>query len=872
MTHPELPNNLEAEKATLGSILLNREAIVAVAPWLQSDYYYMERHAQIYEAMLACYNARIPPDTRTVSEELRRRDRLDGVGGVRYLSELVDSVPTSYHVEYYARIVERTALLRQLIRAGGKIAALGYEEQQDLEATLDKAEATLFEVSQRRSTQDFIHIGQVIDSYYEQINYLQEHRGEVVGVPTGFRDLDEITGGLQKSDLIIVAARPSVGKTSLVMSLAYNVATIYQSTVGVFSLEMSREQLVQRLLAMDTGIDTHRIRTGHVRDAELQTVMEAMGRLAAVPIYIEDTPGQSIMEVRSKARRLQAQAGIDLIIIDYLQLMQGRRSDNRVQEVSEISRGLKALARELNVPVIALSQLSRAVEGRTSHVPMLSDLRESGCLAGETQVYLPDEGIYRRIDQLVGKSGFNVLALNTETWQLEPRPVLRAFATGCKPVYLMTTRLGRTIQATANHKFLTIQGWKRLDELTPGLRLALPRRLPGPTQATMSDAELALLGHLIGDGCTLPRQPIHYTTNDPTLAQMVADLALKIFGDAVAPRVQCERNWYQVYLAASYRLTHGVRNPVAAWLDAMGVFGLRSYEKRVPERVFGQPAEQIAVFLRHLWATDGCIHLSQGVKHYAGIYYASSSAQLAQQVQSLLLRLGINAVLTKRAQPGKGRDQYHVIISGKPDIECFLELVGALGQNKVIHRTAIVEYMAQRSANTNRDVIPRDIWRQLAVPAMQEVGMTARQMQSALGNAYCGTGLYKQNLSRERAARLATVVSSQELARLSQSDVYWDEIVSIAPNGEAEVYDLTVEGLHNFAALDIMAHNSIEQDADIVMFIYREELYDKETDKKGIAELHIAKHRNGPIGVVPMRFDASTTRFMDLTYRTPDGY
>ncbi len=872
MTHPELPHNLEAEKATLGSILLNREAIVAVAPWLQSEYYYMERHGQIYEAMLACYNARIPPDTRTVSEELRRRDRLDGVGGVRYLSELVDSVPTSYHVEYYARIVERTALLRQLIRAGGKIAALGYEEQQDLEATLDKAEATLFEVSQRRSTQDFIHIGQVIDSYYEQINYLQEHRGEVVGVPTGFRDLDEITGGLQKSDLIIVAARPSVGKTSLVMSLAYNVATIYQSTVGVFSLEMSREQLVQRLLAMDTGIDTHRIRTGHVRDAELQTVMEAMGRLAAVPIYIEDTPGQSIMEVRSKARRLQAQAGIDLIIIDYLQLMQGRRSDNRVQEVSEISRGLKALARELNIPVIALSQLSRAVEGRTSHVPMLSDLRKSGCLAGETQVYLPDEGIYRRIDQLVGKSGFNVLALNTETWQLEPRPVLRAFATGCKPVYRLTTRLGRTIRATANHKFLTIQGWKRLDELTPGLRLALPRRLPGPTQATMSDAELALLGHLIGDGCTLPRQPIHYTTNDLTLAEMVADLAVKAFGDAVAPRVQRERDWYQVYLAASYRLTHGVRNPVAAWLDAMGVFGLRSYEKRVPEQVFGQPAEQIAVFLRHLWATDGCIHLSQGVKHYAGIYYASSSAQLAQHVQSLLLRLGINAVLSRRAQPGKGRDQYHVIVSGKPDIERFLELVGALGQNKVIHRTAIVEYMAQRSANTNRDVIPRDVWRLLAVPAMQEVSMTARQMQSALGNAYCGTGLYKQNLSRERAARLATVVSSEELAKLSQSDVYWDEILSIEPDDEIEVYDLTVEGLHNFVAGDITLHNSIEQDADIVMFIYREELYDKETDKKGIAELHIAKHRNGPIGVVPMRFDASTTRFMDLTYRTPDGY
>jgi replicative DNA helicase len=388
MTHPELPQNIEAEKATLGSILLNREAIVAVAPWLLAEYFYMDRHAQIYEAMLACYNARIPPDTRTVSEELRRRDRLDSCGGVPYLSDLVDTVPTSYHVEYYARIIERTALLRKLINAGGKIAALGYDEREELENTLDQAEQTLFEVSQRRSNQDFIHIGQVIDSYYEQINYLQEHRGEVIGVPSGFRDLDELTGGLQQSDLIILAARPSVGKTSFALSLGYNVATRHQRNVGIFSLEMSREQLVQRLLAMDTRIDSHRLRTGHLNEADLQTVMESMGRLAAVPIYIEDTPGLSIMEVRSKARRLQSQSGVDLIIIDYLQLMAGKRSDNRVQEVSEISRGLKALARELNVPVLALSQLSRAVEGRTTHVPMLSDLRESGSIEQDADIVM----------------------------------------------------------------------------------------------------------------------------------------------------------------------------------------------------------------------------------------------------------------------------------------------------------------------------------------------------------------------------------------------------------------------------------------------------------------------------------------------------
>jgi replicative DNA helicase len=635
---------------------------------------------------------------------------------------------------------------------------------------------------------------------------------------------------------------------------------------------MGREQLVQRLLAMDTKIDSHRLRLGNIPDHELRIVMEAMGRLASIPIYIEDTAGVTIMDVRSKARRLQSQAGIDLIVIDYLQLMQGRRSDNRVQEVSEISRGLKALARELNVPVLALSQLSRAVEGRTSHVPMLSDLRESGCLTGDSQVYLPDQGRSVRIDSLIGKSGFNVLALNTSTWRYEPRQVTHAFATGCKPVFRLITRLGRSIRATGNHKFLTIEGWKRLDALAIGERLAMPRRLEGPTTATMRLPELALLGHLIGDGCTLARQPIHYTTNDLTLAELVAALATEVFGSHVIPRIQRERSWYQVYLAASQHLTHGVRNPVAAWLDQLGVFDLRSHEKFVPEQVFMQPGPSIARFLRHLWSTDGCIHLSSGKQHYAGVYYATSSPVLAAHVQSLLLRLEINAILSRVPQPGKGRDQYHVVISGKPSIERFLDVIGGLGEKKVVHEAALREYLAKRIANTNRDVIPRQIWRTLVVPSMQTVGLTTRQMQEKLGNAYCGTGLYKQNLSRERAARLAHVVQSDEIQRFATSDVYWDEIVAIEPDGEEQVYDLTVDGLHNFVVNDMTAHNSIEQDADIVMFIYREELYDQNTDKKGIAEVHIAKHRNGPVGVVPMRFEAATTRFADLTYRTPDGY
>jgi replicative DNA helicase len=393
-----VPFDLPSERAVLGAILLDRDAIVAVAPWLPPEYFYLEKHAMLYEAMLACYNRREPPDLATVAAELRRQERLDLVGGIAFLGEIVSEVPTAVHIEYYARAVEGSAVRRRLIEAGGKISAIGYDQTEDLETTLDKAEAQLFGVSQRRSTQDFVPIGQIVNQLFTQIESLQERRGEVAGVATGYTDLDEITGGLQPSDLIILAARPSVGKTSLALSLAYNVALTGHHTVGVFSLEMSRDQLVQRILAMHTGIDMQRLRTGNLRGDELNLVFEGMGVLSELPIYIEDTPGLSITEVRSKARRLASETGVKLLMIDYLQLMSGRRSDNRVQEVSEISRGLKALAREINVPVIALSQLSRAVEGRQSHVPMLSDLRESGSIEQDADIvmFIYREELYDR--------------------------------------------------------------------------------------------------------------------------------------------------------------------------------------------------------------------------------------------------------------------------------------------------------------------------------------------------------------------------------------------------------------------------------------------------------------------------------------------
>ena len=867
-----LPQNIEAERGVLGSIIIDPEAIVQVGDFLTADDFYRDAHRTIYEVIAQLYEQREAADFITICDELERRNKLEDVGGASYITSLINQVPTSGNVEYYGRIVERTAILRRLIHAAGEIAAIAYDEV-DANVALEKAEQLIFGISQRHAHSDFSPLRDLLSDYMNKLDQLHERRGAIVGVPTGFTDLDRLTGGLQKSDLIILAARPAVGKTSLSLSLAHNSAIKHQRSIAIFSLEMSKEQLVQRLLSMDAGVDQQRLRTGWIEDDDWERIIYSMGTLSEANIWIDDTAGISTVEMRSKARRLQAEHGIDLIIVDYLQLMQssvsGKRNENRVQEISEISRNLKGLARELDIPVLALAQLSRAVDSRQSKVPILSDLRESGCITGDSPVYLPDEGVYRPIEKLVGQKDFRVLALNTSTWRLEPSTVSNAFATGCKPVYRMTTRLGRTIRATANHKFLTIHGWRRLDELLPDDRIAVPRRLIGPTEATMSNEELALLGHLIGDGCTLPRHLIQYTTHEFELAEIVANLATAVFGDAVALRIQNERDWYQVYLSANYHLTHGVRNPVTKWLENMGIFGLRSYEKRIPDKVFAQPTEGTARFIRHLWSTDGCINWSFGKKHNANVYYASSSCELAKNVQSLLLRLGINATLLRLPQVGKGRDQYHVTISGKPDIQQFISQIGALSQKKITHQTAIANYLSQRPTNTNRDVLPREIWKIYAVPAMQIAGVTTRQMQAALGNAYCGTSLYKQNLSRERASRLAGIVKCEHLTDLAQSDIYWDEIASIEPDGEAEVYDLTVDGLHNFVASDILAHNSIEQDADIVMFIYRDDVYHPESERKNIADIIVAKHRNGPVGEISLYFQANQTRFHDLEITPP---
>ncbi|NLJ33148.1 MAG: replicative DNA helicase [Firmicutes bacterium] len=381
------PFSLEAEQSVLGAMFLEREAVLIAAEILQPEDFYRDAHRYIFQAILSLEEEGKPADLVTVTEALRRRDWLEKAGGLAFLTTLAQSVPTAANVEHYARIVEDKSILRRLIREATRIIQNSYEAAHDASAILDEAEQIILRVSQYRDTSGFVQVKDIISAAYDRIEYLYQNKGGLTGIPTGFKDLDLLTAGLQPADFIVIAGRPSMGKTSFALNVAQHVALEAKIPVAIFSLEMSREQLIQRLLCSEAGIDGQKLRTGFLDEEDWLLLTAAMARYSEAPIYIDDSPIMTVMDIRAKARRLVQEQGQALVIVDYLQLLDGRRSlDSRQQEITEISRGLKALARELSVPVVALSQLSRAVEQRQDKRPVLSDLRESGAIEQDADV------------------------------------------------------------------------------------------------------------------------------------------------------------------------------------------------------------------------------------------------------------------------------------------------------------------------------------------------------------------------------------------------------------------------------------------------------------------------------------------------------
>jgi replicative DNA helicase len=596
-------------------------------------------------------------------------------------------------------------------------------------------------------------------------------------------------------------------------------------------------------------------------DDDWTRLARRMSEISEAPLYIDDSPNLTMMEIRAKARRLSQKAGLKLIVVDYMQLMtSGKKYESRQQEVSDFSRSLKLMAKELDVPVVAISQLNRGPEQRTDKKPMISDLRESGCLTANTRILRADNGAEVTFGELMRTGERPLVWSLDERKRMVARPMTNVFPSGHKEVFKLRLASGREVEATANHPFMTFDGWTPLGELEVGNRLAVPRRVPEPVHTRrMDESEVILLAHMIGDGSCVKRQPIRYASIDEANLTAVAVSAAHFGVTAVrddypAARVTTLR------LPAPYRLTHGKRNPIAAWLDKLGLFGKRSYEKFVPQEIFALPNDQIALFLRHLWATDGSVRWD-GKLNLGRVYYASTSRRLADDLMQLLLRMGVQSRISKARKAGY-RDCWHVSIDRAENQTRFLSLVGVHGARGKLAEDVLAR-LAGRARRGGSDSLPRDIWTRVRA-VLQRNRMSQRQFADLMGTQYCGSNMWNHEPSRARVHRVASRLNDRGLHDLATNDVFWDRIVEITSIGMHDVFDGTVPGTNCFVAQGITAHNSLEQDADMVILLHRPDAFERDDPRGGEADLILGKHRNGPTKTITVAHQLHLSRFTNM--------
>ena len=792
------PHDVAAEQCVLGGMLLSKDAISDVIEVIRPHDHYRPAHQVIHEVVLDLYGRGEPADAITVANELTRRGEIGRVGGAPYLHTLIASVPTAANAGYYARIVRERAILRRLVEAGTRIVQFGYVGDAEADDLVDRAQAEVYAITDHRVTEDYHALADIMPGALDEIEAIGSRGDGMTGVPTGFADFDSLTNGLHPGQMIVIAARPAVGKSTLALDFARAAAIKNGLSTAFFSLEMGRNEITMRLLSAEAKVSLQTMRTGQMSDDDWARLARRMSEVADAPLFIDDSPNMSMMEIRSKCRRLKQRHDLRMVIIDYLQLMSSpKRVENRQQEVSEMSRSLKLLAKEIDVPVVALSQLNRGPEQRTDKKPLLSDLRESGCLTGDTRILRADTGAEVTLSELMasGERNVPVWSLN-EQLRLTPRTMTHAFPSGIRDVFRVRLASGRQVQATANHPFLTYDGWRPLGDITVGCRVAVPRHTPVPLAGRpMPEPEIIMLAQRLGDGSFVRCQPI-----------------------------------------------------------------LPSHETFIPAPIFSLPKQQGALFVRHLWATDGCVWWDAMAGH-ARIYYASTSRRMVDDLARLLMRFN---VMTRIEEVSKGtyRPCYHLHLYGAEDQLRFLRNIGVHGARESMANKAL-EMLSAVKGNTNLDTVPREVWERVR-SVLADRKMPHREFAVALKTQFGGSTMWKYAPSRARLSRVATILDDAELEMMATNDVFWDEIASVEGIGEQPVYDATVVGSHNFVANGISLHNSIEQDSDVVVLLHREDMYERESPRAGEADLIVAKHRNGPTTTVTVAFQGHYSRFVDM--------
>lgn len=856
-----LPQDIEAEQAVLGSMMLTRDIVpdvLRIIPPTDVDAFFVPQHRTIFAALCDLYESGRPIDMLSLRDELQKREQLKDVGELEYICELAESVPSSWSAPYYAEMIRNKYALRELIAVSGELRRSAEEPDADPKSLLDQYEGFLLQIASKRIKDDYVHVADAIKEAFDEIERRQSNviSGEV---KTHWSKIDECLGGLHNGEMIVVAARPSMGKTSFGLQIAEAAASFepYVPTL-FFSLEMGRRQIVERLLCMRCEIDSQKVRKGLLNEQEYQKLQAEAERLENTKIFIDDNNPITLFELKAKVRAAKRMDKVGLVVIDYLQLLRaGFKTQGRQEEVSEISKGIKSLARQMDIPIVVMAQLNRNPEGRTENRPRMSDLRE--CVDSDTQLILADTGQPIAVRDL--SAGQRIMAMSSDQ-KIVPASVDRVWSTGRKQAFDVRTASGHVVTATANHPFLTEHGWRRVDRLEPGMRVAVAFNIQTGSTRGLDLAEARLLGYLVGNGSYMENSTIGLIIPDEE-AFSDACAIISARWPSVAIKKRCnEYNdaWISCVYANGHGKPHG--NPMREWLRSLGMIGQRDKTKRAPAKLFVSGKDCICEFLGAYLAADGCV---ASVGDRWSVRFDTTSLGLAHDIQHLLARIGVFATISGGYVSSKATTPiYRVSLSGDArNIISFWKQVEPRGyRGRLLNEAA--QDSDRRQTRHSALSLPRCVSEYAATvePGWRHQGKT---------------------ISRKRCGEIAISSDDYLLNVWAKSDIAWSEVVSVLPGGERDTFDLRVPMCGCFVANGMIVHNSgsIEQDADVVILLHRPEYYQKDVIKRGlakevamrskaendaiasigVAEIIIDKQRNGPTGIETLYWRSDYTRF-----------
>ena len=844
------PNNLEAEEAVLSACIMSAESLLEAIEILKPDHFYRSANKYIFQAMVDLYKNGQPVDLVMLANELKQKKQLDTIGGATYLSKLVDEIPMAVNVPHYATIIREKAILRIAIQKCNTIATDCFNDSMSATNIIDNAQKEILSIEVENSDDNsYSSMAQIAEKGIDVLDERSKHPGTINGLPTGFKDIDNLTWGLQKSDLIIIAARPSMGKSALALNIARHIAIDKAEPVpvAIFSLEMSKEQLLFRLMSDMAKINSQQFRSGYFSPSDWSNMVSATDKITNAPIFIDDNGGLSIDKVQRRSRKMFKKHGLGLIIVDYLQLMEGNQTGSRDREVASITGGLKAIAKELNIPVVALSQLNRSLETRSNKRPQLSDLRE--CLATESTLLLTSSGVQSNMS-----SHMLTYGLNTKTGGIELAKSKNIPKKENKTIYVRLSS-GRFIQCTKKHPILTDVGWTKAKDLTKDHAIACIHKIKEP-KGTIKIPSARWLGWMLGNGSMLNYSSPTFICSDIAVANGFINETEKLFG--LTPKIH--KHWskkvYQYDITAGHVRT-SAGNPCKNWLRENDMWGKKAPQKEIPQWFLEQADNKsLSEIVGGLVDTDGSIPLF--TKCRPAVKYSTTSLKMAHQYMWCLSRLGIFGRIDKGYFSDKATtNAYSVIISEGIEVEKFRKAVTLYG---IKGKKLMSASLSKKGSNFGNRL---GVWvgKELVRHA-ESKGFTPEK----LGYRY-----QKKRISRNNLKFLLDKIDgydNKKIAWLANDNIYWDRLKYIEDGGEVAVFDRSVPSFHNFAANGIIVHNSgsIENDADIVSFIYRDEVYNPEEDNpnRGTAEIIIAKHRNGPTDFVKLAFVKRYSSFYDI--------